>query len=270
MIKAALDAHTELPEMNLRVFAQGSYRANTNIRADSDVDICVCNRKTVFTKFPEGMSDTDFGYSSSNLSFSKYKNMISEALQNRFGFQGVTRGDKAFNVHANTYRIIADVVPTFEFREYYKKSDGTYGRREGVRFITDSGKAITNWPDQTYKNGTEKTESTGRLYKQVVRVLKGLRNTMQEEGIAEANNVASFLIESVIWNVSDEFFDGDSLYDVVSNIVTQAWHSTEVDDRCKEWAEVNDIKYLFRSSQPWKRAETNAFLLAVISHVGFA
>ncbi len=269
VIRSALNASARLAAMDLRVFAQGSYRANTNVRADSDVDICVCNRSSFFTQYPDGVSDTTLGYTNTGLTFSDFKNLVGEALTARFTYMGVTRGDKAFNVHENSYRIEADVIPTFEYRDFYRKYDGSLTYREGVKFFTDGSKGIINWPDQTYENGTAKTNSTGRQFKRVVRVLKGLRNEMQSAQVREANNIASFLIESLIWNVPDSYFVGDNLYDVVSNVLLHAWYCSYAEDRCSEWVEVNNIKYLFRPSQPWTRDQAATFLWSARQYVGF-
>lgn len=269
VILSALAANPELAAMDLRIFAQGSYRANTNVRADSDVDICVCNVGTVFTNYPEGANDSTLGYLSSSLTFAQYKDLIHRALHDRFTAAGYTRGDKAFNVHANSYRIHADVVPTLEYRDFYLQG-GAYVYRSGVKFITDSGVSIVNWPDQTYANGTAKTHSTGRVFKQVVRILKGLRNEMQEFNIPAAAGISSFFLESLVWNIEDYYFNGDSLYDIVSAITLQIWFQTSEAPRCREWTEVNGIKYLFHSSQPWTREQGNAFLWAVRQYVGFS
>lgn len=41
MIREAIDAHTPFKDCSLKVYAKGSYANNTNVRADSDVDIAV-------------------------------------------------------------------------------------------------------------------------------------------------------------------------------------------------------------------------------------
>src|SRR5437868_2224143 len=41
MIRDAIDAHRAFEDCTLTVFAKGSYANNTNVRADSDVDIAV-------------------------------------------------------------------------------------------------------------------------------------------------------------------------------------------------------------------------------------
>lgn len=268
VIKSAIDADSQLASMNLKVFAQGSYKANTNIKADSDVDICVCHKDVFFAEYPEGKDQSHFGNSGSGLTFSDYRGHIGRALHNRFTYLGVSAGDKSFKIKENTYRIKADVVPAFEYRRYYIKEDGTQDYTSGVRFITTDGATITNYPDQAHRNGVAKNKRTGFKYKQVVRILKRLRSEMQENNIAEASDIPSFLIESMVWNVADSYFEGDSLHDIVAAVLLEAWYRTKEDNRCDQWCEVNDIKYLFRPRQPWSRAKANDFLWAAKSHIG--
>lgn len=83
----------------------------------------------------------------------------------------VTRGNKAFDLHSNSYRVDADVVACFEHRRYNK--DGTYTK--GTQFTTKDGKTIVNFPEQHYANGVSKNNATGRRYKRVVRILKRLK-----------------------------------------------------------------------------------------------
>ena len=42
------------------MFPQGSYRHKTNVRADSDVDICVRLNTTFFPDYPAGKTKEDF------------------------------------------------------------------------------------------------------------------------------------------------------------------------------------------------------------------
>lgn len=270
VIRSAIAADPVLSGYNLRVFAQGSYKANTNVRADSDIDICICHQDVFFSQYPPGMSDANFGNHGAGLTFSAFKEHVQRALLNRFGYSGVTRGDKAFRVHENTYRINVDVVPTFEYRWYYRADNGTYPHASGVKFFSDAGKGTVNWPDQTYANGTKKNRETGWKYKQVIRILKTLRGEMRASNVSAAKDVSSFLIESLVWNVGNGYFVGDDLYDIVNKVVLHAWYQTCEDDRCKDWTEVNGIKTLFHYEQPWNRAKANAFLWAVREFVGFS
>ena len=107
---------SSLRPVDVSVFAQGSYSACTNVRQNSDVDICVRYNATFFTYYPDGMSRETVGNVPGTMAFADFKSMVKKALEDYFGKAGVTRGNKAFEVHANTYRIDADVVPTFEYR----------------------------------------------------------------------------------------------------------------------------------------------------------
>lgn len=51
VIHNAIDASSALSSRAITVFAQGSYRNRTNVRADSDVDVCVLCRDSMFLTF---------------------------------------------------------------------------------------------------------------------------------------------------------------------------------------------------------------------------
>jgi hypothetical protein len=110
-ITKAVQTDQQLGSKRMTVFAQGSYPANTNVRLDSDVDVCVLCRNTFFFDLPKGKRREDYGITPATLSFADYKNMLQAALVGRFGQGGVTRGNKAFDVHSNTYRVDADATP---------------------------------------------------------------------------------------------------------------------------------------------------------------
>jgi hypothetical protein len=174
-------------------------------------------------------------------------------------------------VHANTYRIDADVVPTFEHRRYNGEQnlDGSFHFLSGVGFKTDSGKLILNWPDQTYENGVARNDVTGRSYKRVIRILKRLRNKMQDDDIANSANFASFLIECLVWNTPLEAFEHESYSAILRHVIAHIWNRTRKDEDCKEWGEVNELKYLFRPTQPWTREQANMFLHAAWNYIRF-
>jgi hypothetical protein len=268
-IRKAIAADARLSGMDITVLAQGSYRNRTNVRQNSDVDICVRLNSTFYPDYPSGTDRSTFGHVPGSVSFSDYKQWVGEALNNHFGGPAVTRGDKAFNIHENTYRIDADVLAAFEHRRYQQRSDGTYHHLSGIEFETDAGRRTINWPEQNYVNGVAKHEATGRRYRKMVRILKRLRDVMQDKGIAESKNVASCLIEALVWNVPDEGFDHSTYADDVRYVIAHAFNNTRDAKDCKDWGEVNNLMYLFHSSQPWTRVQANQFLDAAWSHIGF-
>lgn len=129
-VRDAITADGKLSSLGITVFPQGSYRARTNVREDSDVDICVRLNTIAFCDYPPDKTAADYGRVPSDMSFGEYKNLVENALANYLGQSSVTRGDKAFDVHANTYRIDADVVAAFEHRRYFQ--DGTNRWHAGV------------------------------------------------------------------------------------------------------------------------------------------
>ena len=266
-IRNAIDQDPRLSMRNIRVFTQGSYRNRTNVRQDSDIDVCVLCKDTFIydLTFAEGMTPAGAGISAASYDYAVFKNEVGQALNNYFGASAVRRGNKAFDIHANTYRVDADVVPCFEHRRY--NSLGGYD--SGTELQPDNGGSITNWPDQQYANGVQKHLDTKTRFKKIVRILKSLRYQMEDEGIAEAKNVPSYLIECLIWNVPNDLFVGVSFCGDLRSALYHLWYNTQTQERCNEWGEVNEMKYLFRLSQPWTRERAHNFLTAAWNYVGF-
>jgi hypothetical protein len=75
------------------------------------------------------------------------------------GADSVTRGNKAFDVHANTYRVDADVVPCFEHRRYLETPQ-SHWFESGTELLPDNGGKIINWPRQNYDNSFAKNDAT--------------------------------------------------------------------------------------------------------------
>lgn len=258
MIRSALNGHRELVGLDLRVFAQGSYKANSNVRADSDVDICVRCTNTFHYTAPPDVNTREYFNSPATLDYQTYRTKISRALYDKFTIYGVEAGDKAFKVKENTYRICADVVPTFEYRQYYWQGAGLM-YRSGTCFFTASGKFIVNWPEQTLANGVAKNTRTGKRYKKVVRVLKGLRNEMESKGYASAKKISSFQISCLAYNVLDGYYGNNDLYDDVKGVAGSIWYGTYDPSRCSAWTEIDEIKPLFPPEQPGNAKEVADF-----------
>jgi hypothetical protein len=268
-IRKALAAHSKLSTMDVTVFAQGSYRNKTNVRMDSDVDICVRLNSTFFPQYPEGKTKADFGNVDGSITFADYQSYVHEALNDYFGSGVVNKGDKAFKIHANTYRVDADVVASFEHRRYMTRTDGSSYYLSGIEFVTKAGKHVTNWPNQHYDNGLEKHNATGRRFRKVIRMLKRLRNEMQDSKIVAANSVASCLIECLVWNVPNDQFGHDTYTADVRAILAHLFNNTMKDELCSEWGEVSELLYLFKGGKPWTREQAHAFISAAWDYIGF-
>lgn len=266
-IRDAISASDALKRRDIRIFGMGSYRNNTNVKKDSDVDIGVVCYDVFFPEYPEGTNAATFGNHDSDYSYATFKNEVDEALVARFGASAVSRGNKAFDVHENSYRVDADVAPFFEHRRY--QLSGNY--LSGVELLPDNRKpnAVVNWPEQHYANGVAKNSRTGRRFKAVVRIIKKLCNEMAENGVVAANDIPGFLIECLVWNVPDNHFSKGTYSGDVRAVLDFLFNKTMTEEQCKEWGEVSELKYLFRPNQKWTRTQAHSFIDAAWDYVGF-
>ena len=273
-IRKALDADSALRPLT-KVFVQGSYRNRVNVRRDSDVDIGVLYTGNSFgTYYPPGTTGDTFGNVAVDYGQADFKNDVEHALVAAFGRQAVTRGNNAFHIHENSYRIDADVVPLFTYRQYVADSNYICG----VQLYPDRGSRIINWPErlyddrhwpnQHYENAIAKNSATNRAYKGAVRVLKTLRNRMAAEGVPAAGPVPGFFVECLVWNTPNHCCSHATWDAVVQSVLLHLWSNTKTDEACLEWGEVSELKYLFKGSPGSKRQQAHDFADEAWSHVG--
>ena len=265
-IRNAINASDKLNHRNTRIFTHGSYRNNTNVRADSDVDIGILCFDTFFYDLPEGYTHESFGITPASYHYEQYKKEVEEALVSHFGSGAVSRGNKAFDVHETSYHVESDIAAFFEHRRY--STDGKY--TSGVELRPDNGGRVINWPDQHYQNGVEKNKATSRSYKFLVRILKSLCNEMSEQNIQQAKDVCGFLIECMVWNVPNSNFSHSDWIDDVRACLAHLFNNTKEEEKCKDWGEVSDLKYLFRGGQKWTRQQAFLFIDKAWDHIGFS
>ncbi|PTB86778.1 nucleotidyltransferase [Pseudidiomarina aestuarii] len=278
VIRAINKAVSESPKLQARqilVFTQGSFRNRVNVRQESDVDVGVMLYEYFIAQYPTGKRDTDFGNQEAGYSFTQFKNELEGALVEYFGRSAVTRGNKAFDIKATQSQVEADVVPLFEFRQYW--DNGSY--RAGVALFPDKGggrienypeRLIDYWPQTPlhYENGVSKNTATNRRFKGMVRILKKLKVELEDAGSQAASSAPGYLLECLTWNTPDWCFSHDTWVDRVQSVLRFLWQNTNESNLCKDWCEVDDIKYLFHSSQPWTRDQAHKLLDEIWDHVG--
>lgn len=281
MIKDALRSYPALRIRKFEVYPTGSYRNNTNVRLDSDIDIAVVSREAVYNEFPpEGLpTRAMLGVTDAEYGLEAFRRDVGAALVQKFGSDGVTPGDKTFNLHESRRRLDADVTPFLLYRRYtgHKNSDGSwrYFEGAGMQPKKNPSQLIINWHQQHYDEGVKRNDATRRRFKRITRILKRLRNDMRDSRVREISTAAvpipSFLIECLVFNAADECFNREegSYYQDVRETIRHLWNGTKDDLHCKEYLEVSRLKWLFRSGQPWSRIDAHAFLLQAWRHVGF-
>jgi hypothetical protein len=128
MVVKAIEAHTPFDGYrdNFRIYAKGSYRNETNVRLDSDVDIVVESYHSYFDDFisPEvetkAQPDTLWTPYTGPWVPERWRNEVGTAIKNYFGAREVdTDGEVAITVAEKLgSRPSADVVPAFRYLRY--------------------------------------------------------------------------------------------------------------------------------------------------------
>ena len=258
MVRDCIDEDATLKVMDIRIFGQGSYANDTNVRLNSDVDLNVQYAGGFYFDLPPGTTRADFGLNNSiSYSAPAFKTDVENALSNKFG-SDITRKNKCIAIEGNTYRVGADVVPTWQYKRYSR--DGCF--IEGVYFFADSGEKVINFPIQHIENGKLKNSRTQRRFKRLTRIFKRIRAQMIREGKSVNGNITSFLLECLVWNVPDQIFNGyETWTDRLKESIKFLYNSTTKEKDCKYWCEVSGLLYLFSSDRKWSREDVNAYLL---------
>lgn len=264
-IRNAVAQAAALQPRRVHVFLHGSYRNRINVRQNSDVDVGILCHDTFFYDLPEGTTAATFGIRPATYKYQQFKSDVEAALVSHFGRTAVTRGNKAFDIKENSYRVDADVTAFFDHRRY--APNATY--LEGVELQSDRSLRLVNWPDQHYRNAISKNDTTGRRYKRLTRILKRLRIEMSDAGLSVANPIPGFLVECLLWNVPNRYFGHDTLAADLRASLAYLFQATTTEAAPSEWGEVSELKYLFRPNQAWTRQQAHDFLTAAWTYVGF-
>lgn len=203
-------------DRKIKLFVQGSYANNTNVRTQSDVDVAVIQEEVFTTEYRTAstssypQSDSDYGFITAPTPDKSFKDEVQDCLEAKFG-SDVERKNKSIKVHGNTYRKDADTVPCRRYRDYrddYGKDASNYVG--GIVIIPDSGGRIINYPEQHIANGRKKNIDTHQYYKKFVRIMKKMRYLMEDSYnstfSSAAKNVNSFMLESLLWNIEDKWY----------------------------------------------------------------
>src|SRR2546427_10174527 len=104
MIREAVAARKPLAECQLSIYAKGSYANNTNVRADSDVDVAVqCTEAVYWDEEKPGLYQPTSQYQGS-WTPEKLRSELGAALTAKFPGQ-VTSGTTAFEIKSGSARV---------------------------------------------------------------------------------------------------------------------------------------------------------------------
>ncbi|SHJ08317.1 nucleotidyltransferase domain-containing protein [Cycloclasticus pugetii] len=263
MIREAINSHEPLNNCSLNVFAKGSYANNTNVRADSDVDIAVECTDVLYWKESEKGNHTPGKPYEGIWTPAKLRAELVSAMKAKFPGQVDTSGSTAIQINSSSSRVDADVVPCFSFRYYMK-----YGSRDGTKIFKTDGSSIVNYPIQQMDNGIAKNKATGYAYKKGARLLKRVENAMAADGTFR--ELPSFFMECLAYNCPDHVFSHSTWTDRLRAMLIYIWENLQGDEPDEDrWLEVNECFFLFHSDQKWSRKDGREFAKAAWNYFGF-
>lgn len=247
------------------IFLQGSYGNDTNIYADSDVDVVIATDSIYYYGTDDLTPDEVTAFKAnlaggSGYTYGKFKAEVLAQLTKKFG-SSVKPGKKAIFVKGDGGRRDADVLPAVEFRRYTRyRSPTDRSYYEGITFWTSDGKQIINFPKHHSANATTKHQASNSWFKPTVRIFKNMRNVMIAKGYLAEGVAPSYFLEGMLYNVPNNLF-GVRYEDTCVNAIN--WLSKC--DRDKLVC-ANERYYLLRSSSPvcWRPEDFETFLAAVI------
>jgi hypothetical protein len=227
---------------DVKMFVQGSYANNTNVRTQSDVDIAIVQEDVFNSEVRLGVSKSQYGIIDVPEPPQSFKDEVQAYLVATFR-SDVIRKNKSIKINGNTYRKDTDTVPSRRFRDYrsnYSLDINNYVG--GIRIVADDGTVIINYPEQHIANGRAKNNSTNYYYKKMVRIAKVIRNIMVDSRIISANSVCSFGIESLLWNIPDAIYLKFSTYKYIFDAIL--YYLVNNINSVNTYYEANGIKLL--------------------------
>lgn len=251
---------------SVKIYLQGSYKNDTNIRTDSDVDVVV-ELTTTFGhnahELPyEQKTAHDQAYSSAVYDWQDLRRDVISALESYYTVANVdTSGNKSIKILPTSGRLKADVVPVINYRNYdYFYGSDTHSSEEGVKFYhRTTNRAIVNYPEHHFKNGAQKHQNTQNQFKQVVRIIKNARNYLVDKGLLDKEKAPSYFLQSLIYNVPNSCFSND--LSASTRSVLNYLYTNPIDDfMCQ-----NGLIPLFGTSgEQWNTDDAVATIVALV------
>lgn len=248
------------------IFLQGSYKNNTNIYGDSDVDVVIRLNQTFIADL-SGLSEEDTklwnaARSDAEYTPNQFKKDVTGWLVKKYG-SAVQPGAKAIYIEGSNNRRNADILVCCQHRRYSRfKSWNDQLYQEGISFFNSKGERIDNFPIQHSENCTKKHQDSKSWFKHTARVYKNLRNAMIQKNLIDRDLAPSYFIEGLLWNVPLECFGGTEQQNF-TNTLNWLWKA----DRSK-FVCANNLYYLFNppSLVTWRAEKCEQFLSKAIDY----
>ena len=223
-IRRVIYAYRWPQDVTFDFYLQGSYRNDTNIRGDSDVDV-VLELTSTFEHDGSALSQYDqssleASFQSATYSWNDFRRDTLKALKSGFSDELVGQGNKSIKLKPTRSRLAADVVVCMAHRRY----SNLYAFAEGITFWALHDKRwIINFPKEHFKNGASKSRRSYDRYKRTVRMFKNARNHLEDSGRISPDLAPSYFVECLLYNAPDLAFNHrlDETYCSIVNWITE-------------------------------------------------
>jgi hypothetical protein len=248
------------------IFLQGSYKNDSNVYGDSDVDVVIRLNQTFYTDLSNLPEEEKRLWSAARsdpaYTLDQFRKDVTGWLIKKYG-DDVKPGTKAIYINGNGNRRNADVLVCCKHRRYFRfKSWEDQSYHEGISFFNSAGTEVDNFPEQHSDNCTRKHQDTKNWFKPTVRLYKNLRNTMIEKKIIEDGLAPSYCLEGLLWNVPIDRFGGSEQQNF-RDTLDWLWNA----DRSK-FVCANELYYLCHPTSlvTWRSEKCEKFLSNAIDY----
>lgn len=261
---ALLGSSSPLAGHDFEIYLQGSYRNDTNIYGDMDVDIVVQLNET-FTDGTGAVPALMQGAfrqlrTPATYFWHDFRSDVISALRSYYGSASVIPRNKCVEV-IGPYGMSADVIPAIQYRLHLPSSGPLApSYLEGIAFWThNEGRMVINYPKLHYENGVYKNSEsqTGGWFKPSVRVFKNLRNRLVLNQSVPTDAAPSYFVQCLLYNVPSSEF-GLNYQSTVLRSLTWLLGATMPSLVCQ-----NGLTPLFGTTpEQWSVSAANDFLLS--------
>ena len=233
-------------ETKYGIFLQGSYKNDTNLRRDSDVDLVVQLAARVRPRvvaLSGAQLEQDQSHKHTYKKWQSFRDQVLKALRATYGAEAVTPGRKSLKLAKGKIPTAADVVVTLR-------------HENGLAFyISDEHRWVVSYPHQHHARGLKKEQATDGEYKRTIRMFKAARNHVVGNDVIRDGTAPSYFIECLLYNVPDDLFKprlGQSYIDIVEYLA-----ATDLQQfRCQ-----NGVRELFGPSRDlWNIGEAQKYI----------
>jgi len=254
-IKDTVNSYTGFPpDITFDVYLSGSYKNDTNIYGESDVDVVVELTSTFYYNVSVQQAG-GMGIVPATYGFFDFKKSVIQCLENKFGTANVKVGNKAIVVYPGTSnRLFADVLVCSTYRYYTPLNYESYIKGVGF-YPKDSFSIVKNFPKIHSDKNTTKHQQTYNRFKPTVRIFKNMKKTLVNRGIIDSKSAPSYFIECLLFNVpNNQFVNGNT--QTIYNILCYLNGNSLDDFMC-----VNGVNPLWgTSSETWNISSGKEFL----------